>query len=107
MPLASHRCSPAHCRAPRQAPRQDTGTGMLICPSCTHPDQPVLGLKLLGRVQVIVDEAKARALATTKLRLQAEDEDGVQVLDVVHLGQLLPQLLLHAAQRPWSPGQDS
>jgi hypothetical protein len=36
-------------------------------PNATHPDQAVLGLKLLGGLQVVVDETKASGLATTEL----------------------------------------
>ncbi len=60
----------------------------------THPHEPVLGLKLLGHLDIVVDEAKAGALAAAKLGPHAKHKDAVQVLDVVHLGQLLPQLSL-------------
>ena len=34
----------------------------------THPDQAVLGLELLGRGDVVVDETEAGGLAATELR---------------------------------------
>ena len=57
-------------------------------------DESVLGLELLGDLEVVVDEAEASALASTELCLEAEDEDGGGVGDLEHLGEKLLKLLL-------------
>lgn len=59
-----------------------------------YPDKTVLGLELLGDSEVVVDETEAGALATTELRLETEEEDGLRVLHLVHLGDLLLELSL-------------
>lgn len=38
------------------------------CSAETHPDEPVLGLELLCRIQVVVDQTEAGRLATTELQ---------------------------------------
>ena len=57
-------------------------------------DESVLGLELLGDLEVVVDETEAGALASTELCLEAEDEDGRRVGDLEHLGEKLLKLLL-------------
>jgi len=58
-----------------------------------HSDETVLGLELLGDVGSVIDEAKARALASTEGGLKAEDGDGLLV-GLVQLGELLADLNL-------------
>ena len=50
-------------------------------------DQTVLGLEFLCHKDVVVDEAKPSALATTKLGPETIQEDRLGILDLVHLGQ--------------------
>merc|ERR1719400_2997438 len=57
------------------------------------PEQPVLGLELLGEVHSVVDEGEAGGLAAAKLGLEAEGEDAVGGAGV-HLAQLLPNVSL-------------
>uniref|UniRef100_A0A147BFC7 Putative secreted protein n=1 Tax=Ixodes ricinus TaxID=34613 RepID=A0A147BFC7_IXORI len=57
----------------------------------TIPAQPILGLKLLGKVQCVVDEGEAGGLATSELGPEAEAEHHVRG-GVVHGTQLLPHL---------------
>ena len=56
--------------------------------------QPVEGLKLLRRVDGVVNQSKAGRLAATELRLESEEVDLVRVANVVHLRHLLLQRLL-------------
>ena len=60
----------------------------------TYPDEAVLGLELLGGLEVVVDEAEASGLASSEVGAELEDEDGVGVFHLVHLGQPLLQLRL-------------
>ena len=60
----------------------------------SYHDEAVLGLELLGRLEVVVDEAEAGRLATSEVGAELEDEDAVGVPHVVHLGQPLLQLRL-------------
>ena len=68
-------------------------------PAPAHPDEAVLGLDLLGAVEGVVDEAEPGALAPAECGPEAEEEDGVVVLDRVHLGQLVLQLGLPGGGR--------
>ncbi len=43
----------------------------------THPNQPVLGLELLLRSLIVVDQAKACAPSTTEDRPETEGDDAV------------------------------
>ena len=43
----------------------------------TYASESVLGLELLGKVQSVVDETEAGALAAAELAAETEDEDGV------------------------------
>lgn len=67
--------------------------GLLLL-SETLTDKSVLGLELLGDLEVVVDETEASALASTELCLEAEDEDGAGISDLEHLGKKLLKLLL-------------
>ena len=60
-----------------------------------YPDEAVLGLELLGCVEVVVDETESGGLAASEMRAELEHEDAVGVLHVVHLGQLILELRLH------------
>lgn len=60
----------------------------------TYPDEAVFGLELLGRLEVIVDEAEASGLASTEVGAELEDEDAVGILHLVHLSQPLLELRL-------------
>ena len=60
----------------------------------TYPDEAILGLELLGGLEVVVDEAEAGGLAASEVGAELEDEDAVGVLDLVHLRQPLLQLRL-------------
>merc|ERR1719400_2312890 len=55
----------------------------------TLPQQPVLGLELLGEVHGVVDEGEPSGLATTELCLEPEGEAAVGGAGV-HLGQFFP-----------------
>lgn len=54
----------------------------------------VFRLEALGGDEVIVDESEAGAASTSEDALEAEDEDGGGILDVVHLGENLLELSL-------------
>lgn len=71
-----------------------TAEDAIGCPCLAYPDQPVSGLKLLGSVQVVVDEPETNRLAASELGAEPEHEDGRGVPDFVQLGQLLLQLSL-------------
>lgn len=66
----------------------DAGVGLRH----THPDEPVLGLKLLLRVLVVVDQAETLAGTTTKLGLHAENDDPL-LLGLVQGGELVAELI--------------
>lgn len=57
-------------------------------------DEDVLGVELLGVLNGVVDAAEASGLATTKGVLKVEEHDGVGVLHLEHLGDLLLELSL-------------
>jgi hypothetical protein len=59
----------------------------------TYTNEAVLGLELLGRLQVVVDQSKASGLSTTESGAETEAEDDLLV-DLVHLGELLAELIL-------------
>ena len=59
----------------------------------TYTDEAVLGLELLGRLQVIVDQSEASRLSTTESGAETEAEDNL-LIDLVHLGELLAELIL-------------
>ena len=60
----------------------------------TYPDEAILGLELLGGLEVVVDETEAGGLAASEVGAELEDEDAVGVPDLVHLRQPLLQLRL-------------
>ena len=66
----------------------------------TYPDQAVLGLELLGSVEVIVDEPETAGFAASEVCTELEHDDAVGFLHVVHLGQFLLQLHLHIYRKP-------
>ncbi len=59
----------------------------------TYTNEAVLGLELLGRLQVIVDQGEAGGLSTTESSAETEAEDNL-LIDLVHLGELLAKLIL-------------
>ena len=59
----------------------------------TYTDEAVLGLELLGRLQVVVDQSEAGGLSASESGAETEDEDNLLV-DLVHLGELLAELIL-------------
>lgn len=59
-----------------------------------YPDKPVLGLELLGRVEIVVDEAESGGLAASEVGAKLEDKDAVGLLHLVNLGQLVLELRL-------------
>ena len=69
----------------------------------TYPDEAVFGLELLGSLEVVVDEAEASGLASSEVGAELEDEDGVGVLHLVHLGKPLLQLRLHTEKKQNNP----
>ena len=69
----------------------------------TYPDEAVFGLELLGSLEVVVDEAEASGLASSEVGAELEDEDGVGVLHLVHLGKPLLQLRLHTENKQNNP----
>ncbi len=68
---------------------------MTICKynNTTYPAKPVFGLKLLSKVQRVVDESEASCLATTKLCAESEAEHYIRG-GLVHAGELLAHLSL-------------
>jgi hypothetical protein len=71
----------------------------------TYPDEAILGLELLGGLEVVVDETEAGGLAASEVGAELEDEDAVGVFDLVHLRQPLLQLRLrHKTSNPQDPG---
>jgi hypothetical protein len=72
-----------------------------------YPDQPVLGLELLGGLEVVVDEAEAGRLATSEVGAELEDEDAVGVLDLVNLGQLILEIRLRDTRISLIPRRES
>lgn len=103
--LCSPRLRPSSCTGGAAPARfQAASASVLWLPpwhsarNSTHPHKPVLWLKLLGHLHVVIDQAEAGALAAAKLGPHAKHKDAVQVLDVVHLGQLLAQLGLQETQ---------
>lgn len=58
----------------------------------TYANKPVLGLKLLGSLQGVVDQGEPCRFATTKGGLEAENENDL-LLHLVNLGQLLTELI--------------
>jgi hypothetical protein len=63
-----------------------------------YPDQPVLGLELLGGLEAVVDEAEAGGLAASEVGAELEDEDAVRVLDIVNPRQLILEIRLRNTQ---------
>jgi hypothetical protein len=59
----------------------------------TYTDEAVLGLELLGRLQVVVDQSEASGLSASESSAETEDEDNL-LIDLVHLGELLAELIL-------------
>jgi len=68
-----------------------------------YPDEAVFGLELLGSLEVVIDEAEASGLASSEVGAELEDEDGVGVLHLVHLGKPLLQLRLHTENKQNNP----
>jgi len=62
-------------------------------PKITYTDEAVLGLELLGRLQVVVDQSEASGLSASESSAETEDEDNL-LIDLVHLGELLAELIL-------------
>jgi hypothetical protein len=59
----------------------------------TYTNEAVLGLELLGRLQVVVDQSKAGGLSASESGTETEAEDNL-LIDLVHLGELLAELIL-------------
>lgn len=64
-------------------------------------DQSVLWLKLLGLIKRVVDQTEASGLATTELGLEAEDEQSLWVVDLVHLAELFLQFSVLQGLSAW------
>lgn len=60
-----------------------------------YPNEPILGLILLRGVDRIIDEAESGRFPPSKVRPELEHKDGVRILHLVELPQLLLQLRLH------------
>ena len=60
----------------------------------TYPDEAILGLELLGGLEVVVDETEAGGLAASEVGAELEDEDAVGVPDLVQLGELVLEVRL-------------
>lgn len=58
----------------------------------SYPDKPILRLKFFGVLNRIIDQAKPRGFATTKMGPELEHKDGIWILNLVHSWQLLLQL---------------
>ena len=52
-----------------------------------------LGLELLGGLLRLIDQSETTGASSTKLRLEAEDRDATRVLNLVHRGDLISDLL--------------
>ena len=60
----------------------------------TGSNQSVLGLELLGTLNVIVDKSESGALSTSDRRSESEKEDGTGILHVVKLDKVCREILL-------------
>jgi hypothetical protein len=58
----------------------------------TYPDEPVLGLKLLLRFLIIVDQTETLGGSTSELGLQAKDNNPL-LLGLVQSGELVAELI--------------
>jgi hypothetical protein len=58
----------------------------------THPDKPVLGLKLPLRLFVVVDQSETLGRSTSKLGLQAKDDNPL-LLGLVKSGELVAEFI--------------
>ncbi|KAF0743996.1 hypothetical protein Ae201684_001635 [Aphanomyces euteiches] len=67
----------------------------------TYADQAVLGFKLLGIVDRVVDQAETRALSTAESRAESIQKHRVRVGDFVHLGYLFLEFGLWHIRTTW------
>jgi hypothetical protein len=58
----------------------------------TYADESVLGLELLKRLDVIIDQTKTSALTSTEGSTESIDNNELVVSNLVHLGKLVAQL---------------
>ena len=61
-------------------------------PHPTYADQVELGLDIEGILERVVDAAETSALAATESSAEAEEEDGLVVVDLEELGDLALKL---------------
>jgi hypothetical protein len=73
---------------------QDVGLTRKIWDEKTNPDEPVLGLVLLGSFEIIINETKSSRFATSKMGAELENKDAVGVLNLIETSQFLLQLHL-------------
>ena len=64
-----------------------------------YPDEPVLGLVLLGSLDVVIDEAEASGFASSKMRPELEHKDRARIFHLVQPSQFLLQFRLHTPIR--------
>lgn len=87
-----------HC--PLSPPRTLEQSLVHSTPSPTHPCQSIFRLKLLQKIDRVVDECKSGALASTKLSFEAKRLYLVRRTPV-HLGQLLTYLRFGHVRHVW------
>ncbi len=54
-----------------------------------YPDEAIFGLKFLGSINTVINEAKSCGLATSKLSAESEDENRLRVTHIINLCKFL------------------
>ncbi len=54
-----------------------------------YPDEAIFGLKFLGSINTVINEAKSCGLATSKLSAESKDENRLRVTHIINLWKFL------------------